>query len=499
MKKHLLWSILLLPLSLFSNNLKIKDLRYISASQLTFRVSWNNSWNLEGVRTPYNHDAVWIFFKYRQAGKSWKHLKLSPLNRSHFSGDSTLLEVNGVKDKMGVIVHPARPWEGDITGKKITVGLDRALENDFYDIRVFGIEMVYIPRGAYYLGDEASNNTFREGDSGKPYRVDSSGKIPVGNGPGQLTSRDKYAPASDIPASFPNGFNAYYVMKYEISQQQYADFLNTLAPAQQSARIAVSPDAKAGTYVMSGVKKNRNGIVIASPGGSGKTAVFACNAINDGQGNDQYNDGQNRACNFLSWNDLAAYLDWAGLRPVTELEFEKICRGLAKPVKKEFAWGTSGITDANTIIKDGTPLERAVDTLLPGSGLASHGYQGPQGPLRSGFGTRDSSGRLQAGAAYYGVFEMSGNLWELVVSVNKAGLNFTGDLGDGSPGTEGSANVPGWPGKDAAGSGYRGGAWLSGILDDFRDLAVSDRFYAFKKAGERRATSGGRGVRQILK
>ena len=51
-------------------------------------------------------------------------------------------------------------------------------------------------------------------------------------------------------------------------------------------------------------------------------------------------DGQNLPCNFLSWMDLAAYLDWAALRPMTELEFEKICRGPNPPIAGEYVWGT---------------------------------------------------------------------------------------------------------------------------------------------------------------
>ena len=72
--------------------------------------------------------------------------------------------------------------------------------------------------------------------------------------------------------------------------------------------------------------ENRNGIVIETSSiAPDEPAVFACNASADKVFNDP-TDGQDRACNFLNWNDLAAYLQWAALRPMTELEFEKICR-----------------------------------------------------------------------------------------------------------------------------------------------------------------------------
>jgi formylglycine-generating enzyme required for sulfatase activity len=42
--------------------------------------------------------------------------------------------------------------------------------------------------------------------------------------------------------------------------------------------------------------------------------------------------------NILSWFDVAAYLDWAALRPMTELEFEKVCRGPENRIAGEYAW-----------------------------------------------------------------------------------------------------------------------------------------------------------------
>ena len=31
---------------------------------------------------------------------------------------------------------------------------------------------------------------------------------------------------------------------------------------------------------------------------------------------------------YISWPDLLAYADWAALRPITELEYEKAARGV---------------------------------------------------------------------------------------------------------------------------------------------------------------------------
>ena len=115
-------------------------------------------------------------------------------------------------------------------------------------------------------------------------------------------------------------------MKYEISQLQYVEFLNSLTFPQQQSRILSDPTSAAGTYVTFGAYQFRNGIVIETPGNNGAIpAVFGCDATNGVVNN--VNDGQSVAMSNLSWADLAAYLDWSALRPMTELEFEKVCRG----------------------------------------------------------------------------------------------------------------------------------------------------------------------------
>jgi hypothetical protein len=41
-------------------------------------------------------------------------------------------------------------------------------------------------------------------------------------------------------------------------------------------------------------------------------------------------------------NRMAAFADWSGLRPMSELEYEKACRGYNTPaVPNEYAWGNA--------------------------------------------------------------------------------------------------------------------------------------------------------------
>lgn len=118
--------------------------------------------------------------------------------------------------------------------------------------------------------------------------------------------------------------------------------------------------------------------------------------------------------------------------------------------------------------------------------------------LRTGFAATASSSRIDAGAAYYGVMEMSGNVWEQTIMIGAGGELFTGLLGDGSIDENGNANQQGWCNPNTAlGVLIKGGAWGSAISDvgSWRDLAVSDRFYSHLKPSTRRNTLGGRGGR----
>ncbi|MBK6364893.1 MAG: hypothetical protein IPF52_15970 [Saprospiraceae bacterium] len=83
--------------------------------------------------------------------------------------------------------------------------------------------------------------------------------------------------------------------------------------------------------------------------------------------------------------------------------------------------------------------------------------------------------RVQSGASYYGIMELSGNLWERPVTVgNPTGRDFSGN-GDGVVSNVGNANYPWWPGINAIGVGVRGGGWASvaiSLILSGRDIAA---------------------------
>ncbi|MDW8467446.1 MAG: hypothetical protein RML35_15175 [Chloroherpetonaceae bacterium] len=91
--------------------------------------------------------------------------------------------------------------------------------------------------------------------------------------------------------------------------------------------------------------------------------------------------------------------------------------------------------------------------------------------MRCGFCEKGNLGRKEPGASYYGIAELSGNLWEQCITVgDPQGRRFTGLHGDGELDYAGNANVERWA-SGVNGMGYRGGSWSN---QSFR-LRISDR------------------------
>jgi hypothetical protein len=160
---------------------------------------------------------------------------------------------------------------------------------------------------------------------------------------------------------------------------------------------------------------------------------------------------------------------------MTELEYEKACRGPLASVDGEYAWGTP---DLNTLFYTLTNQGQASEIISNPSSFLGNSVStssGITGPVRGGIFATASSTRLSSGAGYYGAMELSGNLYEYCVcTCNAAGRSYNGKHGDGILTTViGNANENYWPGINGstnanAGSGvYDGGAGVranTGIL-----------------------------------
>jgi hypothetical protein len=118
---------------------------------------------------------------------------------------------------------------------------------------------------------------------------------------------------------------------------------------------------------------------------------------------------------------------------------------------------------------------------------------GNNGPVRVGIFSNGTSGRVSAGASYWGIMELSGNLWERPVTIgNETGRAFTGTHGDGVLDSSGDANAATWPGTNAVGAGWRG----SSFGNDAFNMLVSDRDRAGQSLSFRIPLLGFRAVRR---
>ena len=441
-----------------------------------FDISWNNSW-----KNTRNHDAAWVFFKvYNVTDDEYKHifLKTTSATKSGGSvskfyvdpsgfdaGTGTDLEILVPGGNSGCFIRRVDPGSGTVDTENVEVVLRYdALGIDTLDtiqIHPYGIEMVNIPEGAYHLGDNGSSI-----GSIKGLANENSTSC---NDNTQVNLEDKYFTATDrtctclmiqtyynnnsnvnslcynvdicpsegIPlcaagnfywaSSSATAYYSYYMMKYEMSQGQYRDFLNTLTREQQITRVRTDisgTSVPAADYVMcnNAAVQYGQGIKVTSVGGDAVTpATFICDLDDNGAELATTADagGRWRAMNYLKWQDLCAYLDWACLRPMNEFEYEKACRGTEEPVNSEYAWGTNTLTQAQgPVVNAGRYNETATTTI--GQGLVNYNSVGTDTnvPLRVGFAATGSTNRSGAAASYYGVMNLSDNVREMVAPID---------------------------------------------------------------------------------
>lgn len=445
----------------------------VTGSVVSFNISWDNSWNANIA--PNNYDAVWVFIKYQDcATKLWSHVGLSTIAGDHTAGAP--LQVDPVSDGKGVFIRRSTLGGGS-TGS-VAVSLKMTIPAGTYNYKVYGIEMVNVPQGNFEIGDGTSTSTFNN------YTVTATSQS------GGITPALLGGASAGVPATYPVGYNAFYSMKYEITQEQYVEFLNALTYDQQKTRVIADPISAAGTYAFTNA--SGNGIVIGTPGLNNTVpAIFACDVTTSVINN--ANDGQNVACNYLNSADVNAYLDWAALRPMTELEYEKICRGPLPRVAGEYPWGTTAITQVYAGIVGFSNGYTATESYTPSAnGLCAYGVSAPYRPLRVGIFATGSSGRASSGAGYYGAMELGGNVYEQVITTNNTqGTSFNGTLGDGALTTTGEANQATWPANTGLGMGLRGGSYSAPA----NQILTSDRTYGTYTNAIRYSSFGGRGVR----
>jgi formylglycine-generating enzyme required for sulfatase activity len=349
--------------------------------QIQFDLSWGFSW-----RDSINWDAAWVFAKYKGTDGVWRHAKL---NNTGFSiNPSKTIEVTS--DKLGAFIYSAYQGQGTSsafgTQLQWNYGLDGLTSVTGLEVRVFAVEMVYVPQGDFNVAKRFNGgNLFTAPGDNFPvvntrltpsltYNDGTAATIRIKGDAGIDSNNDGSVDKPD----YPTGYRPFYCYKYELTEQQYADFLNCLTPAQRS----------------------NHGIA-----GAGITLANG----------EYFSSAPNRACGNMTAQRMLAYADWSGMRPMTILEMNKASYGPLQPIQTQtnyFAAGTSN---------SGYSGNNLVDV----------------GPYDSGATTR-----AQSGSSYYGIDDLTGNAREHVVSLNF--LNFNATNGDGVLDVSGNHNVNGW-------------------------------------------------------
>lgn len=436
--------------AIFANNITVSNVSLSGQNTSThtviinFDVAWENSWRTSTNES--NYDGAWIFIKFKKNGTlDWRHCHINP---SGFIANPSATMLVPPVDSMGAFIYHSTDYIGNVnyTGNQLiwNYAADGVADNNTVELKVFALEMVYIPTGSYYLGSGGTEtNAFRKGNTtspAEPYHVVNAGSISVGTTSNDLNFSGAVA-GTLIPASFPNAYKAYWIMKYECSQQQYADFLNCIQLAQATT-----------------LKTSGNNVF-------GTTAWPNFAAIT-----------ADRAYNYTEFVENNALADWAGLRPLSEMEFEKACRGVnIIPVANECAWGNTNIIQLNTVINAGQPGE-SVETPSNANAVCCQSFPCLERPVRVGLFARSAgsanSSREMSGATYYGVMNMSDNLFEYTIYCGTSqGQSVDAAVhGNGYLQASGLTDISAW--QPAIAFGVRGGSFASGGDDEFK---VSDR------------------------
>ena len=405
----------------FASDLNIsKPILYVEndSTYAVFNLSWKNAWNNQK-----NNDAIWLFCKLKSKNAPSKHI--SVLSVGHqlvdtFSGQDSDLQIMPSTDGVGLFVFPQNKFKGniDVTLKILLDSKDfNGLDTRNSSFEIFGIEMIRIPEGSFFVGstdtsarrygalyDPMSNAPIKVSSENQTFEISKNGDIYYDSSEGYEGDQ-----MGLIPAEYPKGYKSFFVMKYELTEDNYVGFLNNLTPDQAQGRTIHQDENYTGTISLS----------------EGK----------------YISERPHRPSPFVGWDDAMAFADWAGLRPMTEFEYTKAARGGVLPEGVDYPWGMEGKQHVQRFPDENWELV-----------------------MRNGWDESKltDNNKTYFGASNYWVMDLSGSLWERVVSIgHEVGRNFKGTHGDGFLAENGGATNADWPvgNENSGGIGFRGGGF----------------------------------------
>ena len=474
---------------IMANNISIQKVAIVDTNRtaktvnIRFNISWENSW-----RDNVNWDAAWIFIKFRQPKDSiwrYRHLTMSATGNNTGSGN-TSMKFAIPDDKKGAFYYRQSNGAGNIKMDSVKLfwnyGADSVSVIDSVEVKVFATEMVYVPGGNFSLGDgngkERSSSSFQLKNApnnfvtitdkwsplvntfncttcgGNDDAILINSGIRISGLNGLDVNDDRIA---DFP-DFPTGYRSFYSMKYPVTQGQYADMLNTLSLRDSSIS---SFNNYVDTTRLKKVNTNyKRALQNLDPNFSWVPIDLQRHTIALDSVEVKYTVTRpDRALGRGFNQHYEAFSDWAGMRPMSELEYEKAARGPLPPMYKAFrnnnnfnmsdtisnwsgfdwAWGNdstftrlqnnvkltySGIENGTEFFTDYSIFKRYTNPAMnfagPGNGSAIQGGDGGSGPYRVGIFATDTSSRISSGATYYGIMDFSKNIGQYVINVGSS-------------------------------------------------------------------------------
>ncbi len=450
---------------------------------IRFNISWENSW-----RDSINWDAAWIFVKFREPKDSvwrYRHVTLSQTGNIPGTGNANM-KFAIPDDRKGAFYYRSEMGSGHLKMDSVKLlwhyGADLVTNIDSVEVKLFATEMVYVPGGSFALGDGngslKSNSAFQLKNAPNNYVMITEQWSPLINtknnnelsGQDDITlfndgvrisglqgldiNNDKIA---DLP-DFPTGYRSFYCMKYDVTQGQYTDFLNTLSLRDSSTFSPFLSDTVRLKRINPKYKlalRRLDVFYFSKPLNPLRHTI----ALDTVQG--KYTVTRpDRAIGNTSPEQALSFNDWAGLRPISEPEFEKAARGPMAPVYKkissyaisdsslgwsgfDWAWGNdtlsnrvtsynanlilnyNGVENGKEFFTNYNYLKRYFNPLFanssrnPTATIERRFTGGDQedGPYRVGIFATDSSDRIISGASYYGIMDLSKGVGKNVVSM----------------------------------------------------------------------------------